>query len=80
MQSLMTEKVAEDAQGELQGAIGSVVSLTSIIGPPAMTGVFGAYADSTGLYFPGAPYMLAAALMAVAVTILWRTMRLYAVR
>jgi MFS transporter, DHA1 family, tetracycline resistance protein len=33
MQSLMTEKVAEDAQGELQGAIGSVVSLTSIIGP-----------------------------------------------
>ena len=80
MQSLMTEKVAEDAQGELQGAIGSVVSLTSIIGPPAMTGVFGAYADLTGLYFPGAPYMLAAALMAVAVTILWRTMRLYAVR
>lgn len=80
MQSLMTEEVAEDAQGELQGAIGSVVSLTSIIGPPAMTGVFGAYADSTGLYFPGAPYMLAAALMAIAVTILWRTMRLYAVR
>lgn len=80
MQSLMTEKVAEDAQGELQGAIGSVVSLTSIIGPPVMTGVFGAYADSTGLYFPGAPYMLAAALMAIAVILLWRTMRLHAAR
>lgn len=80
MQSLMTEKVAEDAQGELQGAIGSVVSLTSIIGPPAMTGVFGAYADSTGLYFPGAPYMLAAALMTIAVAMLWQTLRRHAVR
>jgi MFS transporter, DHA1 family, tetracycline resistance protein len=80
MQSLMTEKVAEDAQGELQGAIGSVVSLTSIIGPPAMTGVFGAYADSTGLYFPGAPYMLAAMLMTIAVAMLWQTLRRHAVR
>lgn len=80
MQSLMTEKVAEDAQGELQGAIGSVVSLTSIVGPPAMTGVFGAYADSTGLYFPGAPYMLAAALMTIAVAMLWQTLRRHAVR
>jgi MFS transporter, DHA1 family, tetracycline resistance protein len=76
----MTEKVAEDAQGELQGAIGSVVSLTSIIGPPAMTGVFGAYADSTGLYFPGAPYMLAAMLMTIAVAMLWQTLRRHAVR
>lgn len=80
MQSLMTGKVAEDAQGELQGAIGSVVSLTSIVGPPAMTGVFGAYADSTGLYFPGAPYMLAAALMTIAVAMLWQTLRRHAVR
>ena len=80
MQSLMTEKVAEDAQGELQGAIGSVVSLTSIVGPPAMTGVFGAYADSTGLYFPGAPYMLAAMLMTIAVAMLWQTLRRHAVR
>lgn len=80
MQSLMTGKVAEDAQGELQGAIGSVVSLTSIVGPPAMTGVFGAYADSTGLYFPGAPYMLAATLMTIAVAMLWQTLRRHAVR
>ncbi len=78
MQSLMTTRIAEDAQGELQGAIASVVSLTAIIGPPAMTGVFGAYADDVGLFFPGAPYMLAVALMIVAVFTLWITLKRYA--
>jgi MFS transporter, DHA1 family, tetracycline resistance protein len=78
MQSLMTLKIAEDAQGELQGAIASVVSLTAIVGPPMMTGVFGAYADNVGLFFPGAPYMLAVALMAAAVLTLWVTLKRYA--
>jgi MFS transporter, DHA1 family, tetracycline resistance protein len=78
MQGLMTLKVAEDAQGELQGAIASVVSLTSILGPPAMTMVFGTYADKQGHYFPGAPYMLAAAFMAVALIALWVTLKRYA--
>jgi MFS transporter, DHA1 family, tetracycline resistance protein len=78
MQSLMTLKIAEDAQGELQGAIASVVSLTAIVGPPMMTGVFGAYADNVGLFFPGAPYMLAVALMAAAVFTLWVTLKRYA--
>ncbi len=78
MQSLMTTRIAEDAQGELQGAIASVVSLTSIVGPPAMTAVFGTFADRVGLYFPGAPYMLAVALMVVAVLTLWITLKRYA--
>ena len=78
MQSLMTPKIAEDSQGELQGAIASMVSLTAIIGPPAMTGVFGAYSDNVGQFFPGAPYMLASGLMVVAVWTLWLTLRRYA--
>ncbi len=78
MQSLMTTRIADDAQGELQGAIASVVSLTAILGPPTMAGVFGAYADDVGLFFPGAPYMLAIALMAVAVFVLWLTLRRHA--
>lgn len=78
MQSLMTTRIAEDAQGELQGAIASVVSLTAIIGPPAMTAVFGAYADDIGLFFPGAPYMLAVGLMTAAVLTLWMTLKRYA--
>jgi MFS transporter, DHA1 family, tetracycline resistance protein len=40
-----------------------------------MTGVFGAYADAQGTFFPGAPFVLAAALMAVAVIVLVMTLR-----
>lgn len=78
MQALMTAKISEDAQGELQGAIASMISLTSIIGPVVMTGVFGAYADKTGLYFPGAPFILAIGLLSVAILILWRTLKRHA--
>ena len=78
MQSMMSAKIAEDAQGELQGAIASVVSLTSIIGPPLMTNIFGAFSDQRGLYFPGAPFILAAGLLTIAAFLLARTMRHFA--
>jgi MFS transporter, DHA1 family, tetracycline resistance protein len=78
MQSLMTLKVSEDAQGELQGAIASVISATSVIGPVVMTSVFGAFADKTGVYFPGAPFILSAALLAISVLILSRTLTRHA--
>jgi MFS transporter, DHA1 family, tetracycline resistance protein len=78
MQQLMTERVDDDAQGELQGAIASTISLTAIIGPPVMTGVFGAYADRQGVFFPGAPFVVAAGLMVVAVLILASTLRRHA--
>lgn len=66
MQQMMSERIAEDAQGELQGAVASVVSITSIFGPLVMSGLFGTFADREGLYFPGAPYLLAALLGLVA--------------
>jgi DHA1 family tetracycline resistance protein-like MFS transporter len=75
MQSMMSAKIAEDAQGELQGAIASMVSLTSVIGPPLMTNIFGAFADQHGLYFPGAPFLLSAGLLAIAVILLVQTLR-----
>ncbi len=77
MQALMTTRVAEDAQGELQGAIASTISMTAVIGPPVMTSVFGAFADTSGLYFPGAPFILSAGLLTVAVAVLAVTLRRY---
>ncbi len=74
MQSLMTVRVSEDAQGELQGAIASTISLTSIIGPVMMTQIFGHFADDTGPFFPGAPYIVSLGLLVVAIGLLWRTM------
>lgn len=78
MQQLMSHRIAEDSQGELQGAIASVISLTAIIGPPIMTGVFGAYADARGLYFPGAPFLLSAVLLAIGWGVLVVTMTRHA--
>ena len=62
MQQMMSSRINADAQGELQGAIASIVSLTSIFGPVVMTSVFKTFADGEGVYFPGAPFILAAIL------------------
>ncbi len=78
MQAMMTRAIPENAQGELQGAIASTISLTSIIGPVAMAGIFGHFSDAKGLYFPGAPFVLAAGLMALAVILFRRNVRHHA--
>ena len=67
MQQIMSSRVAEDAQGELQGAVASTMSITSIFGPLIMTNTFSAFADDEGLFFPGAPYFLAGVFSLVAI-------------
>ncbi len=74
LQQMMSRDVPDNAQGELQGAIASTVSLTAIIGPPLMTNIFGAYADERGAYFPGAPFVVGSAVLLLALTALfWAT-------
>ncbi|MCB2089081.1 MAG: MFS transporter [Sphingomonadaceae bacterium] len=75
MQSLMTQKISEDSQGELQGGIASVIGLTAIIGPLMMTQIFGHFTDQTGLFLPGAPYLLSMILLTIAILTLWRAYR-----
>ena len=61
MSGIASAQVGPSQQGELQGAIGSVMSLTTIISPPMMTTVFGLFSGEDAFYyFPGAPYLLAA--------------------
>lgn len=69
IQAMMSRKVPPNAQGELQGAVTSAYSLSAIIGPVLMTQLFSSYADNTGLYFPGAPFLAAAVLIAGALLI-----------
>lgn len=66
LRSLMTAQVPPDSQGELQGAVSSVVGLSAIVAPLLMTQTFRMYSDDVGLYFPGAPFALAAAMLALA--------------
>ncbi len=77
MQQMMSTRIDEDAQGELQGAVASMISLTSIFGPIMMAAIFGAYADKQGYYFPGAPFIVGAVLMAISVIIYAITVRRY---
>ena len=61
LQGIMSNQVPVNEQGELQGALTSLMSATSIIGPPLMTGIFAHFTgNQNGFYFPGAPFLLAA--------------------
>ena len=63
LQGVMSAQVPPTEQGELQGAMTSLMSLTSIIGPALMTWIF-AHTSKVGdtLYFPGAVMMAGAVL------------------
>lgn len=66
LQGLMSNRVGEDEQGKLQGVMGSLGALVSIIGPLIMTGTFWAFTSPSMPYLPGAPFILAA-LMTLAI-------------
>src|SRR5262245_36818399 len=74
--ALMSHRVPADAQGELQGAVASLFSLSSIIGPPLMTQLFGRFsAPSAPVYFPGAAFAASAALATASFTTYWLATR-----
>jgi DHA1 family tetracycline resistance protein-like MFS transporter len=76
LQGIITEKVAANEQGELQGALTSLVSVTTIIGPLLMTSIFHHFTKKDGsVYFPGAPYLLGAILMLISVFIAIRSFK-----
>jgi DHA1 family tetracycline resistance protein-like MFS transporter len=63
-QSLMTRRVSEREQGELQGALGSLRSITFIIGPVLFSQTFSFFIDPKhSFHVPGAPFYLGAALL-----------------
>jgi len=66
IQGLMSNEVPANEQGELQGSVTSMMSATSIIGPPLMTGLFAFYTSTESeIQFAGAPLLLAAMLSVV---------------
>ncbi len=75
-QGLVTRHVAPNAQGALQGALASVAMLTGLVGPVLFTQVFSAFIGrERGVHLPGAPYLLAAVLLVVAVAVAVRVAR-----
>ena len=58
-QGIISNQVKDNEQGELQGALTSIISVAAIIGQPLMLGLFGYFtANKEEHYFPGAPFIL----------------------
>jgi len=70
LQGIATDKVARNEQGELQGSFAVLNSISLIVGPLLLSYVFFFFTKkSSSVYFPGAPYILAAVLMLISVFI-----------
>lgn len=80
LQGIMSGKVPPNAQGELQGGFGSLMSFTSIFGPAIMSNLFGYFSGpSAPVYFPGAALMLGAILSLFSTLLARHTLKKYQV-
>ncbi len=60
LQGIISTQIPPNEQGQLQGALTSLMSFTSIFGPLVMTGLFYYFtSDKAPVYFPGAPFFAA---------------------
>jgi DHA1 family tetracycline resistance protein-like MFS transporter len=75
-QGLMTRRVGPSEQGQLQGALSSVVTITGIVGPALFSLTFATFIGSRrDWHLPGAPFLLASMLLVVAIALVWRITR-----
>jgi DHA1 family tetracycline resistance protein-like MFS transporter len=73
---IMSVRTPKNAQGELQGAIASVQSLTNIFAPLMLTQVFHYYTSPAApVYFPGAAFALAAVVCTISLLPLMRGLK-----
>ncbi|WP_410881442.1 TCR/Tet family MFS transporter [Myroides sp. DW712] len=78
LQSFLSKSISANQQGELQGALTSLVSVTSIIGPPLMTNLFYYFTqEDAPPTFAGAPFLVAAILMLMSVGLVYFSFKNY---
>ncbi|MBS7562868.1 TCR/Tet family MFS transporter [Mucilaginibacter sp. Bleaf8] len=76
LQGLISSQIPSNEQGELQGSLTSLISVTSIIGPPLMTTLFAWFTDKKApVIFPGAPFLTGAILMLVSTILAVRSFK-----
>ena len=76
LQALISVHVPKNEQGELQGSLTSIMSVTSIAGPLIMTSLF-AYFTKPGnpIYFPGASFLMGAVFMIISASIAYAVLK-----
>ncbi len=76
VQGMISNHVPANEQGEIQGVLTSLMSITAIIGPLLMTSLFHYFTQSNApVYFPGAPFMMGALLSLICLIIAFRAVK-----
>lgn len=76
IQALISAEVPSTEQGQIQGGLTSVISLTAIIGPPLMTFLFSYFTSpSNSIYFPGMPFLFAMVLVFITLMLTLRNFK-----
>lgn len=76
IQGIIATHVSPNEQGELQGALTSLMSATSILGPLLMTNIFAYFTDKNAPYYlPEAPFILSAVLTLVSAVLAFRNLK-----
>ena len=76
LQGFISEHVPANEQGELQGALTSLSSVTNVVGPLMMTTLFHHFTiPGASVYFPGAPFLMGAVLMGVSIILAFRSFK-----
>lgn len=78
LQGIISNQVPPNEQGELQGALTSLISVTSIIGPLLMTNLFAYFTNpASSVQFPGAPFLMGAVLSLASMLLAVRSLTKY---
>lgn len=76
LQAILAGHIPSNEQGELQGALTSLMSITTIIGPPLMNYLFYYFTSAKApIHFPGVSFLLAAIFMLISIIIAWRVFK-----
>ena len=75
LQGVISSQVPANEQGELQGGLTSLMSVTAIIGPIIMMGLFAKFTGKNApIHMPGAPFYLGAAMIGVSAWLAYRNL------
>jgi DHA1 family tetracycline resistance protein-like MFS transporter len=75
LQSVISVHVPSNQQGELQGALTSLMSLTTIIGPLIMNNIFAYFTSAKApFHFPGIHFILGAICMLLSIVIAYKVL------
>jgi DHA1 family tetracycline resistance protein-like MFS transporter len=75
LQGIISAHVPPNEQGELQGALTSLMSATAIIGPLIMTNLFAYFTSAQApIIFPGAAMLLGAILSVLSAILAYKTL------